>query len=119
MGAKEMSDEDFISFQDDFYNLLEKYGVDSIDCEHPNFDSICDIRNKVAEFIEKENFDFEMYDEDEINAIGLIQQALIFTRNNSNKFFSTGLMKATTYEQHHLERLTNNYINHNKLSIEE
>ena len=28
MGAKEMSDEDFISFQDDFYNLLEKYGVD-------------------------------------------------------------------------------------------
>jgi len=58
-----------------------------------------------------------MKSEDETNAIGLIQMALIFARNNSNKFFSTGLMKATTYEQHHLERLTNNYINHNKLSI--
>ena len=57
--------------------------------------------------------------QDENNAIGLIQMALIFARNNSNEFFSTKLMKETTYEQHHLERLTNNYINHNKLSIKE
>ena len=59
----------------------------------------------------------EVPGEDETNAIGLIQQALIFARNNSNEFFSTKLMKETTFEQHHLERLTNNYINHNKLSI--
>ena len=57
--------------------------------------------------------------QDENNAIGLIQMALIFARNNSNEFFSTKLMKETTHEQHHLERLTNNYINHNKLSIKE
>ena len=29
--AIELSDNDFINFQDDFYNLLEKYGVSSID----------------------------------------------------------------------------------------
>ena len=58
MGAKEMSDEDFISFQDDFYDLLEKYGVSSIDIDHPEFESICNLRNKVAEFIEQENFIF-------------------------------------------------------------
>jgi hypothetical protein len=57
MTAKEMQDQDFISFQDDFYNLLEKYGVSSIDIEHPQFRSICDLRNKVAEFIEQENFE--------------------------------------------------------------
>ena len=52
--AIELSDNDFINFQDDFYNLLEKYGVTSIDVEHPQFKSICDLRNKVAEFIEQE-----------------------------------------------------------------
>jgi hypothetical protein len=46
-----------LSFQDDFYNLLEKYGVSSIDIEHPQFKSICNLRNKVAEFIEQENFE--------------------------------------------------------------
>jgi len=56
MTAEEMTDTDFINFQDDFYNLLEKYGVSSIDIEHPQFESICDLRNKVAEFIEQENF---------------------------------------------------------------
>jgi hypothetical protein len=56
MTAKEMQDQDFISFQD-FYNLLEKYGVSSIDIEHPQFKSICNLRNKVAEFIEQENFE--------------------------------------------------------------
>lgn len=52
--AIELSDNDFINFQDDFYNLLEKYGVSSIDIEHPQFKSICDLRNKVVEFIEQE-----------------------------------------------------------------
>ena len=56
MTAKEMNDADFVNFQDDFYNLLEKYGVSSIDIEHPQFESICNLRNKVAEFIEQENF---------------------------------------------------------------
>ncbi len=45
---------DFIYFQDDFYNLLENYGVDLIDIEHPEFNTICNLRNKVFEFIEKE-----------------------------------------------------------------
>jgi|TARA_R100001530_G_C4266101_1_gene141831 hypothetical protein len=57
--------------------------------------------------------------QDENNAIGLIQLALIFARNNSNEFFSTKLMEETTYKPHELERLTSNYIYHNKLSIEE
>ena len=45
---------DFINFQDDFYNLLEKYGVDLIDIEHPEFNKICNLRNKVFDFIENE-----------------------------------------------------------------
>ena len=57
MTAKEMNDADFVNFQDDFYNLLEKYGVSSIDIEHPQFQSICNLRNRVAEFIEQENFE--------------------------------------------------------------
>jgi hypothetical protein len=59
MTAKEMKDNDFINFQDDFYNLLEKYGVGSIDIEHPQYMSICLLRNKVVEFIEQENFKTE------------------------------------------------------------
>ncbi len=61
MTAKEMQDQDFISFQDDFYNLLEKYGVGSINIEHPQFETICNLRNKVAEFIEQEKYE-EEYD---------------------------------------------------------
>tara|TARA_R100000234_G_C4941368_1_gene153106 strand:+ start:290 stop:670 length:381 start_codon:yes stop_codon:yes gene_type:complete len=56
MTAKEMTDADFINFQDDFYNLLEKYGVSKIDIEHQQYDSIIDLRNKVAEFIEQEMY---------------------------------------------------------------
>ena len=56
MTAEEMSDNDFIQFQDDFYNLLEKYGVSSIDCEHLEFAEILNLRDKVAEFIEQELF---------------------------------------------------------------
>jgi hypothetical protein len=54
MTTEEMSDNDFIQFQDDFYNLLEKYGVSSIDCEHVEFAEILNLRDKVAEFIEQE-----------------------------------------------------------------
>ena len=54
MTAEEMSDNDFIQFQDDFYNLLEKYGVSSIDCEHVEFAEILNLRDKVAGFIEQE-----------------------------------------------------------------
>ena len=54
MTAKEMNDDNFINFQDDFYNLLEKHGVSKIDIEHPQFMAICLLRNRVAEFIEQE-----------------------------------------------------------------
>jgi len=47
----EMSDSDFINFQDDFYDLLEKYGVKNVDGDHTNFDEICDKRNELADFI--------------------------------------------------------------------
>jgi hypothetical protein len=54
MTAKELSDDNFINFQDDFYNLLEKYGVSNINVEHPQFETICNLRNSVVEFIEQE-----------------------------------------------------------------
>ena len=54
-----MKDNDFIDFQDDFYNLLEKYGVSKIDIEHPQYMTILLLRNKVVEFIEQENFKTE------------------------------------------------------------
>ena len=57
MTAKEMTDNNFINFQDDFYNLLEKYGVDNINIEHPQFNNICNLRNKVVEFIEQETWE--------------------------------------------------------------
>ena len=56
MTAQEMNDDNFINFQDDFYNLLEKYGVSSINIEHPQFETICNLRNSVVEFIEQELF---------------------------------------------------------------
>ena len=57
MTATELSDDNFINFQDDFYNLLEKYGVSSISIEHPQFETICNLRNSVVEFIEQELFE--------------------------------------------------------------
>ena len=57
MTATELSDDNFINFQDDFYNLLEKHGVDKIDIEHPQFNTICNIRDSVIEFIEQELFE--------------------------------------------------------------
>jgi dissimilatory sulfite reductase (desulfoviridin) alpha/beta subunit len=60
MTAKEMKDNDFINFQDDFYNLLEKYGVGKIDIEHPQYMAILLLRNRVAEFIEQEMYNEEV-----------------------------------------------------------
>ena len=48
-----MKDSDFIKFQDDFYDLLEKSGVKDIDGDHKDFDKICDKRNDGADFIDK------------------------------------------------------------------
>ena len=58
-----MTDDNFIRFQDDFYNLLEKYGVSSIDCEHEEFAEILNLRDKVAEFIEQELYKSEVSDD--------------------------------------------------------
>jgi len=55
-----MKDNDFINFQDDFYNLLEKYGVGKIDIEHPQYMAILLLRNRVAEFIEQEMYNEEV-----------------------------------------------------------
>lgn len=55
-----MQDNDFINFQDDFYNLLQKYGVDKIDIEHPQYMAILLLRNRVAEFIEQEMYNEEV-----------------------------------------------------------
>ena len=63
MTATELSDVNFINFQDDFYNLLEKYGVSSITIEHPQFETICNLRNSVVEFIEQELFEDFMDDD--------------------------------------------------------
>ena len=47
-----MNDGKFIMFQDDFYNLLEKYSRDKINCEHKKWNEICKTRNDVANFID-------------------------------------------------------------------
>tara|TARA_R100001377_G_scaffold77679_1_gene55058 strand:- start:210 stop:401 length:192 start_codon:yes stop_codon:yes gene_type:complete len=61
-----MSDEQFIQFQDDFYNLLEKYGVKDIDIEHPKFTKILNLRNKVLDFILQNLLLKEKNDEKEV-----------------------------------------------------
>ena len=55
---------------------------------------------------------------DELNSIELVKLALIFTRNNSDEFFKTNLMKQTNYTYEELENLTNNYVSSSKLSLE-
>ena len=54
MSRTEMSDDKFVKFQDQFYCLLENFGVTKITCEHKYFNEICEVRNKVAEFIEEQ-----------------------------------------------------------------
>mgnify|MGYP003113115892 CR=1 FL=1 len=56
MSRVELDDGDFVKFQDEFYNLLEKYGVSKITNDHKHFNDICELRNKVIEFIEEEKF---------------------------------------------------------------
>ena len=56
MSRIELSDSNFVKFQDDFFNLLEKYGVSEINNDHKHFNEILEIRNKVLEFIEEEKF---------------------------------------------------------------
>ena len=48
-----MTDSEFITFQDDFYDLLEKYGVKLIDCDHSQWDEICNSRNILVDSIDK------------------------------------------------------------------
>tara|TARA_R110000782_G_scaffold269799_1_gene368605 strand:- start:24 stop:179 length:156 start_codon:yes stop_codon:yes gene_type:complete len=50
-----MTDSEFITFQDDFYDLLEKYGVKLIDCDHSQWDEICNSRNILVDSIDKIN----------------------------------------------------------------
>jgi len=52
------------------------------------------------------------------NAIELVKLALIFARNNSNDFFKSNLMKHTTYEQHELDNLTDNYVKYEKINLQ-
>tara|TARA_B100000073_G_C23493493_1_gene476704 strand:+ start:369 stop:560 length:192 start_codon:yes stop_codon:yes gene_type:complete len=56
MSRIEMSDDDWFFFQGEFYNLIEKYGVSEVTCDHPEWDRICELRNMVAEFIEEEKY---------------------------------------------------------------
>ena len=51
-----MDDSAFMVFQDEFYDLLERNGVSEISCGSANFNPVCKIRNKVAEFIEEQLF---------------------------------------------------------------
>lgn len=55
---------------------------------------------------------------DRINAKGLIDMALIFARNNMEMFFDSQLMKQTTYTEVEMDRLVDNFINHNTASLE-
>ena len=43
------------AFQDDFYNLLEKYGVKEVNGYHLRWNEICNMRNIVYDFIESED----------------------------------------------------------------
>ena len=38
---------------DDFYDFLESQGIGWVDCEHKQWDEILDLRNQVADFIER------------------------------------------------------------------
>ena len=64
MTRKEMSDQQFNKFQDDFFDLLQENGVSKITCDHPRWNDICDIRNRVAEFIEEQVY-LQVWEESE------------------------------------------------------
>lgn len=56
---RKIEDEAFIEFQDDFYNLLKRNGMDALTLEHPEYESICKLTNKVFELIERNTFSEE------------------------------------------------------------
>ena len=51
------------------------------------------------------------------DAIELIKLALIYTRNNSDDFLETRLMKMTNYNELELHNLTNNFVYYEKASF--
>lgn len=69
-----MRDDDFITFQDAFYDLLEKYGVKDIDQGHPRFNEICFLRNKVSNLIDELNGEIEEYKSDN----GILADSIYF-----------------------------------------
>ncbi len=44
-------DEKFINFQDKFYNFLEQNGFTNVDCDHPKWNEICELRNKIFDLL--------------------------------------------------------------------
>jgi len=55
-----MKDSDFIKFQDDFYDLLGKYGVSEYYCmtssggkDQDMFNKVCSVRDNLVNFIDK------------------------------------------------------------------
>ena len=50
-----MTDSEFAKFQDDFYDLIEKYSVKIVDCDDSQFNEICAVRNTVIDLIDKIN----------------------------------------------------------------
>lgn len=58
---------EFIKFQDDFYNLLEKHGIKNINNDHEKFEEILILRNSIVNFIEntlnKDKTDFIVIDD--------------------------------------------------------
>ena len=43
---------DFIAFQDDFYDLLQKHGIENVNSDHEKFEEILILRNSIVNFIE-------------------------------------------------------------------
>jgi hypothetical protein len=64
-----------------------------------------------------DNLTITELDLDVIESKELIKLALIFTKNRSDIFMKTELMKQTTYTETDIERLTDNYIYFDKLSL--
>tara|TARA_R100000734_G_C3232250_1_gene39840 strand:- start:375 stop:566 length:192 start_codon:yes stop_codon:yes gene_type:complete len=50
-----MMDKDysFMVFQDKFYDFLESNGFDEINCDHPKWNEICEIRNNIFDLMEQ------------------------------------------------------------------
>ena len=46
-------DYSFMVFQDKFYDFLESNGFDEINCDHPKWNEICEIRNNIFDLMEQ------------------------------------------------------------------